>query len=630
MLWLVALVPLTGALLVALSRMHDRATLAWSGCAIAAVAAVIAFAAAAGGWHGQLPWSPAITLVARLPPLSAVTALVVPLVALPVLLYAAVHEHREGLKRLVALLLLFTGAMELVVIAGDLLTLLIGWEAMGACSWALIAHQWRRAGNVASANTAFLVTRFGDLGLFLAAMVAFAHTGSFAYGALPEMSGSALHLFVFGILLSASAKSAQLPFSFWLFQAMDGPTPVSALLHSATMVAAGAFLLAILQPVLDRVEWFEPTAITLGLATALAAGLVATAQPHAKKLLAASTSGHHGLMFVATGAGYPLVAVLYLAAHAFAKAMLFLAAGAAGGRTGTFELGRMGAAMPGIALLSACGALALAGVPPLGASLPKELVVSAAGSSWQWLAIPVMVAGALSACYITRFQRLVFSSKECDRRHGREHGATKAMTASLAFHAAAAAILSLLWIPSVRSAVAKLGGGGLPPLHAWELVISLLLLLGGALTGWRLARPLSGPAARLAAGWFGLPCLGQWTGAWTTRSATTLARWDDRVLDGPAWRFAQGVLAGSALAARMDNRAIDAAVRRSAKLSNALALLFSRTGEALLNGLPDGAARVTGRFAVQARRLQTGLTPHYYVTIATSAAGLILLALLAG
>ncbi|MGY8822312.1 MAG: proton-conducting transporter transmembrane domain-containing protein, partial [Pseudomonadales bacterium] len=143
------------------------------------------------------------------------------------------------------------------------------------------------------------------------------------------------------ILLACAAKSAQLPFSPWLFAAMSGPTPVSALLHAATMVAAGVYLLIRLHQTLDAVAWFAPLAIGLGLATALAGGVVASLQGHAKKLLAASTSSHYGLMWLAVGAGYPGAALLHFVTHAFFKAGLFLAAGIAEHHVGSYSLGDM-------------------------------------------------------------------------------------------------------------------------------------------------------------------------------------------------------------------------------------------------------------------------------------------------
>ncbi|BBI65522.1 hypothetical protein HSBAA_PA_1250 (plasmid) [Vreelandella sulfidaeris] len=308
-------------------------------------------------------------------PASAVFAIVVPLIATLIIAYSAYHESEpvsEGVPtrppvRLVALLTAFVGAMELLVLAEDLVTLLIAWELVGACSWALIAHEWQEGDNLRDAAWAFLVTRFGDLGLYIAAAAAFAGTGSFAFADLSQLDGWLLDVFVAGAVLAAAAKSAQVPFSPWLFAAMSGPTPVSALLHAATMVAAGIYLVIRLHAEMAAVAWFGPVAITLGLATALA-GVVAYLQRHAKKLLAASTSAQYGLMWLAVGAGFPGVALVHFVTHAFTKAALFLAAGIAERHVGSYSLNtmRLGRLLPGIAVATMVASLALAGLSRWG------------------------------------------------------------------------------------------------------------------------------------------------------------------------------------------------------------------------------------------------------------------------
>ncbi|HSN72419.1 MAG TPA: proton-conducting transporter membrane subunit, partial [Steroidobacteraceae bacterium] len=380
MIWSLVILPFAGAALAMLLQ-GSRFMLGATACVTLASTVLAAVAGTIGEWSARLAWSRWLELTAGMTPTSATMAVLVPVIALPVVLYAAAHEEERGLARLIALMLLFVGSMELLVVATDLLTLLIGWELVGACSWALIGHHWRDAANPASGQYAFLATRLGDLGLFVAAMAAFAGTGSFAYEALERLSPADLQIVAFGLLVSAAAKAGQVPFAPWLFRAMAGPTSVSALLHAATMVAAGAYLLIRLEPQLNRAEGFAALTLTIGLVTALAGGLVALIQNHAKKLLAASTSAHYGLMFVAVGTGYPAVALLHLVAHAAFKAALFLSAGVAGERADTYALDKMGfgRVLPVTAAFSAVAALALAGVPPLGAGWTKETIVAAAG-----------------------------------------------------------------------------------------------------------------------------------------------------------------------------------------------------------------------------------------------------------
>lgn len=629
MLWSLALVPIAVGVALFASGVKARLWLGVAACATMALTFVLAWIAAAADWTGRLAWSETLELVVALTPLSATVAMLVPAIALPVLGYAASHEERPGLARLIALLLVFIGGMELLVIASDLLTLLIGWELVGACSWALISHRWRDVENAASGLYAFIMTRLGDLGLFAAAMAAFAGAGSVAYDDLATLEAPYLQILAFGLLLSAASKSGQVPFAPWLFRAMAGPTSVSALLHAATMVAAGAYLVARLHPVLAAADGFSEAAIAIGLATALTGGLVALLQNHAKKLLAASTSAHFGLMFVAVGAGYPGVALLYLVAHAGFKALLFLAAGVAGDRAETFALDRMGLgrALPFMAALSAVGALALAGLPPLGGGWTKEAIVSAAGHESLWIAVGVMIAGALSAAYAMRFQRLAFGRAD-EPSEGEAPGyAEYAGLGALAFFTLA---LSVLWLPAVHDQVATLLGIEIPKSKTAEVIASLLLLGLGLSVGLLLARRYPALGSRGApaafADWLGLPTLIR-TGL--TQPFDRLARaagWvDDHVIDA----LPSGVATGTRLASRAfavrDRRVVDCGVEASAAFAAWLAKLGDQIGERIADGLPEGSARLVGMSGEDARRLQTGLSHHYYALVVFGAAVIITL-----
>lgn len=616
MLWPLALLPaLIGAGVIFAGAGRSRVVLGGVVAAVLAATLALAAAAVAGGWTGTLPWNKALRLTAALTPTSAAVAMLVPVIALPILVYASAHEHRPGLSRLIGLLLVFVGGMELLVIADDLLTLLIGWELVGACSWALIGHDWRVRDNPRSGLYAFVVTRFGDLGLFAAAMALYAGTGGFGYDRLADLEGPLLHVAAFGVLLSAAAKSGQVPFAPWLFRAMAGPTSVSALLHAATMVAAGAYLLARLQPELSAAAGWSGTVIGIGLATALAGGVVACLQPHAKKLLAASTSAHYGLMFVAVGAGYPAVAVLHLIAHAAFKALLFLAAGSAGEQAETFALHRlgMGRVLPVMAVLSAVGALALAGVPPLGAGFTKEAVVTAAGHLSPWLAGGVMLAGALSAAYAARFHLLAY---------GRSREAPEAPPQPWTERAAAGVLaaltlgLSVFWLPGLRPDT--------PHAPPWEVIVSVLLIGLGLLVGTVLARryPQAGTAGApaRAAEWLGLPALLRDSVARPFERLSAFAGTvDDRVIDAlPRLVARQGRwLAG--FIGRGDRRVVDAGVRATARFGEWLAGVGDRIGEAVTDGLPEGTARLVSFSGADARRLQTGMSHHYYALLAGGA-----------
>ncbi len=636
MLWLVPLVPMSVAPVMWLA-LRDRSRGVLGAGAAVTLGLTTALAGWAAVWRPQsvYRWGAGLTLHLMVDDTAAVMVVLVPAVGLVVAGYAAAHERRRALGRLVVTLVGFVGAMELLVLASDLLTLLIGWELVGAFSWALIAHEWWEADKPQAAAHAFVATHVGDLGLFAAVGAALAGTGSLQYSTLGGLHGGWLHLFVAGVLLAAVAKSAQLPFSPWLFSAMAGPTSVSALLHAATMVAAGAYVLVRLQPVLDRAAWFAPTVITIGLATALVGGLVAGMQQHAKKVLAASTSAQYGLMFVAVGAGYPAAALAHLVTHAAFKAGLFLAAGIAIEAVASPQLGRMrlGRDLRLTAWASAVVALALAAVPPLGAAWTKEGIVAAAGRSAPWLAVGVAVAGALSAWYASRFQLLAFGPPPTDaprtlaRRPGRIEEAALVATASVS------AGFALVWVPGARDVAARLTGGALPSGETWETAFSLslaALALYATFAAFRSGRLRGDATSRrraAAADWFAIPALVEAVIVEPAlATARTLSRFDTAVLDAPP--RAVSALGGRAAGrlARADDRVVDAGVRGTA----AFGRFLGRIGATVTDPGVDGAVRqlagLVGHAGRDTRRLHTGRAHQYYVVVAAGAVVLVVLA----
>ncbi|MFC3285010.1 NADH-quinone oxidoreductase subunit 5 family protein [Litchfieldella rifensis] len=621
MLWSVPLLPLLLAPLLYLSgRRIGRGGLTLGAVLVLLTTLALVGLAVAGEWNGSYRWSAALELTLGLSTAGKAFMLSVPLVALPIVVYAGYHE-RESRARLLALLVAFVGAMQLLVLANDLLTLLVAWELVGACSWALISHRWGEAEIPQEAARAFLITRFGDLGLYLAAAALFAGTGGFGYADLASLDGSLLHVAVAGIVLASAAKSAQVPFSMWLFAAMAGPVPASALLHAATMVAAGVYLLARLEPLLSSVAWFMPVAITVGLVTALAGGVVGVVQGQAKKLLAASTSAQYGLMWVAVGAGFPGVALVHFVTHAFMKAGLFLSVGLAERQIGSYSLHdmRLGRRMPAVALATGVASLALAGMVPLGAAWSKEQIVAAAGHQALWLTIPVMLAGALSALYATRFQLLAYGrSRRGEQGRGLESSAPSTPETWALYSLSAATLLfSLLWWPAVHQWLAVVAP--LPASASWELFGSLALVLLGIAGGIRVTRgpaPLASGRFAWVASWWGLPTAIRYVTTAVAELSVYLARFDDRVLDAFAGAVVRGVSSASGRMARGDNDVVDAGLQGTARFGQWLAHLHATRGESISEGLPGTLARLTERGGQWARQAQSGQTHHYYTGIA--------------
>lgn len=634
MLWLLPLLPVTVAPVLWLThRGRSRARIGASGATVLVLTTAIAAWAAATRPASAYAWGAGLTLRLAVDDTAAVVGVLVPVVAIVVVVYAAGHENAEGLARLVAGLVAFTGAMELLVVAADVLTLVAAWELVGGCSWALIAHEWRTPGSGRAAGQAFVATHVGDLGLVAAAGAALAATGSLRYADLGGLRGGWLDLFVAGVVLAAVSKSAQLPFSPWLFSAMAGPTSVSALLHAATMVAAGAFILVRLQPVLDTATWFAPTVIGVGLATALVGGAVAVAQRHTKKLLAASTSAQYGLMFVAVGAGVPAAALAHLVAHAAFKAGLFLSAGVAMEAAGGPELARMrlGRDLRGVAVATAVLAAALAAIPPLGAAWTKEAIAAAAGHGAAWLAIAVALAGALSAAYATRFQLLAFGPPPTDEPRTLVRRPGVAETGTIVATAAVSLAFAIVWVPGARDVVARFAGGVIAEGEPWEIALSLALVAAGVCTTVAASRRTAALVGdvlddrqRTVADWFALPAAVRSVVVEPTLAAAgALARMDTVVLDAPARAATRaGPRLASALAA-IDHRVVDAGVRAAAAFGRAAARVGATVTERAATGAALGLADAVGRAGRDTRRLQTGRAHQFYVSIVAAAVVLV-------
>ena len=327
---------------------------------------------------------------------------------------------------------LFAFSMLMLVLGSNMLVTFLGWEGVGTCSYLLIAFWHEKESAATAGKKAFITNRVGDWGFMMAMFLAFWAVGSLDYsvvnGGAAGMSPStstAIALFCF---LGAVGKSAQLPLYLWLPDAMEGPTPVSALIHAATMVTAGVYLMVRISPLLDAARSYAPTIIAIvGAATALFAATIAVAQNDIKRVLAYSTISQLGYMFLAVGSGAYVAAIFHMVTHAFFKALLFLGAGSViHGMHHEQDMRYMGALrklMPITAMTFIVGWLAIAGVPPFAGFWSKDEILLFAYDKSPILYIVGLVTALLTAYYMTRQVIMVFFGKARWHDAHEEHGA---------------------------------------------------------------------------------------------------------------------------------------------------------------------------------------------------------------
>jgi NADH:ubiquinone oxidoreductase subunit 5 (subunit L)/multisubunit Na+/H+ antiporter MnhA subunit len=610
LLWVLAGLPLAaGALLAVAGRSADRFAPA---AAVGVALADLALAVAAALRHPTV----AAPLLERLPlrlavdGLSGLLVVTVTAVTVAVLVFSAAEFGTdEARARFFGLMLLFSASMLVTVTAVTLPVLLMSWEVMGATSWALIGYWWRDPERVSAANTAFITTRTADLGLYLAAGAALASgpaSGTLALGDLPRAGEPWLSFITAGIIAAAFGKSAQLPFSFWLSRAMQGPSPVSALLHSATMVVAGAYLLLRTGPLLEASGSGSPVVAWTGAATAVGLGLVAVAQTDLKQLLAASTCAQIGFMVLAAGAGGLTGGTLQLIAHAAAKSLLFLVAGAWLTALGTKSLPALrGAARhyrtAGVTFTVA--ALTLAGLPPLSLWAAKDVLLAAALDHGPWLYAAGLAAAVLSAVYSTKALWFVWRPlpPPKHRQYDTEQPGTRrvpaAMGPPLILLAAACVALTAVVLTPLRDRVERVLGGTVQPgPQAWELALSGVLALAAAAAAWAWGdRPLPLPA-------------------WAKASCRDWLRLEDAA-DALVVR---PVLWLARASAAFDDRILDRGVNGAARGALGLARWSNRVVEQGIDGAVTAVAAATRRLGRLARKPQTGQL-HQYLAQAVAA-----------
>ena len=374
--------------------------------------------------------------------LSIMMYFVVGTVALLVFIYAT--NYMEGEIRYTFFftsLTLFAGSMLVLVSSPTLIQILIGWELVGVCSYLLIGHYWEKKDNSSAAMKAFITNKIADVGLMIGIIILALNTGTLRiseilYQATHEYEKLSSVAFIAAILLfiGAMGKSAQFPLHVWLPDAMAGPTPVSALMHAATMVTAGVYLLARMFPFYKSMA---PDALDIvmlfGVITLLAAGLIAVVQDDLKKVLAYSTVSQLGYMIAAIGSGAYTAALFHLWTHAFFKALLFLGAGSvihAVHRNSMLEMGGLRKVMPKTFATFIIGTVALAGLPPFAGFFSKDEILASFNHEGEITFFFIAVLGAfITAFYMTRAVSLTFLGEY--RGHGHPHESHNLMTTPL-------------------------------------------------------------------------------------------------------------------------------------------------------------------------------------------------------
>jgi NADH-quinone oxidoreductase subunit L len=527
-LWLIPALPLLAAGISAVLRRPHRtasAALAIGAMGVAFLLSLCAFAHTLGhGGHGEtvrqvcnFDWlslgATTLKLGWVLDPLTAAMLVMVTFVSSLIFIYSVGYmAHDENFTRFFTFLSLFAAAMLGLVIANNLLLLFMCWELVGLASYLLIGFWFHKPSAAAAAKKAFITTRIGDVFFFLGILWLYAETGTLLFydhgagcleqSALTRLVGTsvagglaastAISLLIF---CGAVGKSGQVPLHVWLPDAMEGPTPVSALIHAATMVAAGVFLIARVFPLLGEPTDTARVVVTwVGAVTAIFAALIAVAQTDIKRILAYSTVSQLGFMFMGLGAGGVAVGMFHLLTHAFFKALLFLGAGSV--IHGSHEeqdirhMGGLKKAMPVTFATYAVGMMALAGVPLLFSGFwSKDEILHAAWvwepSKWPFL---MGAAGAfLTAFYMTRQMFYVFFGPS--RSHGHAaHESPPVMTGPLMILAVFAVVLGFLGTPLWPWIQGYLGAehhaaDGLEILGL--MALSSVIVGAGIFTGWK-------------------------------------------------------------------------------------------------------------------------------------------------
>ncbi|WP_343049476.1 NADH-quinone oxidoreductase subunit L [Nocardioides perillae] len=435
-----------------------------------------------------------------LDPLSSLFVLLITGVSTLIHVYSIGYmAHDPRRRRFFGYLNLFVAAMLVLVLAGDYLGIFLGWEGVGLASYLLIGFWQHKPSAAAAAKKAFVINRVGDMGLSLAIMLMFVTFGTSSFAgvsaAAPEASSATMNAIGLLLLLGACGKSAQVPLQAWLLDAMEGPTPVSALIHAATMVTAGVYLVVRSNFVFEQAEVAQTTVVVVATVTLLWGAVIGCAKDDVKKALAGSTMSQIGYMMLAAGlgaAGYAY-AIFHLITHGFFKANMFLGAGSVmHAMDDEVDMRRYGAlrqAVPVTFLTFAMGYLAIIGFPGFSGFWSKDRIIETALAENLLVGLLALLGAGITAFYMTRLMLLTFFTEKRWRDDAHPHESPSVMTVPLVVLAALSVLGGVLilgdWIKGWLEPVVGKGEAhefALPPIAVSVLVT--LVVAAGVATAW--------------------------------------------------------------------------------------------------------------------------------------------------
>lgn len=520
MAWIIAALPLAAFVLIAAGiRRNEAASAALTIVAIgtATVLSVAVFFEVNSGVLAEqsVEWlavsgRAGLSLGFQVDPLTATMLVVVTSVSLLIQIYSLGYMQGDaGFSRYFAAMALFTFSMLGLVLANNLLAIYVFWELVGLCSYLLIGHWHERPEAAAAAKKAFIVTRFGDFGFLLGILFLYWHTGTLDLRGLEEavatghLPSTALTVGMLLVFCGAVGKSAQFPLHVWLPDAMEGPTPVSALIHAATMVAAGVYLMARTFPLLEHAPVAMMTVAGVGGFTAIFAATMGLVANDIKRVLAYSTVSQLGYMMLAIGLGAMAAGMFHLVNHAFFKALLFLCAGSVIHLMETndmFAMGGLRRHRPLTFFAATIAALSLAGIAPLSGFWSKDEILVAA------TAVPILFVAALATVFVTAtymFRLIFLTFTGAPRGHLADHPEPASMALVLAILVVPSALSGLIGGPILGNSFATFLEGGhaqAPRVDVGIAALSTAVALGGIVVAWALyGGGRLEPAARLSA-----------------------------------------------------------------------------------------------------------------------------------